>query len=629
MVEIKTNDGVVLELASGTKMGLQFDSPFFTDVLGNAEYSLPIKLAGTGNNKIALDFFDRIKSSNRAVSLPNITLKDNGAKVAQDLALYIDSVTANANNGNCIFEGQLIGAKDAFLVWANSDTNGSTKKLADVELMKQLITLPTTLGGVYGNMVVAQWATDVTLNPSITPYVCFPCYYVPNWGGDGKIDALNRAIDFGINNTINCWDIANNGMVANGVLGSTGNFTVNDIVPMFKTYWVIEQIMTDAGYSIDYAPIFSDADFLKHYVFNTVSIVAFGDGYFDAGAFFVAASNHMPDILVTDWLTDIGILFGLKFIFKPNNKVDIIRFNDLMANNDYEDWTSKADANYIKTGVGADITGVELNYGGQDSENILSNAIQSLQIIQTAIDTGAYTVSNTVAGIGTRTAGDVILVKSNNCWYQSQSDGSNFFLGENLFRKKILDGKKVFSSNTISHNSTTNIPQSSTVWQLQTDASRSNISIIVRAYTITYPIPIPGTLYISYYKGANKQPFVSAIGIYHGLQNTLSGGNAIPFGSSNNYAPDSATKLSAWNLGWVGDEGLYETFWKQWVSLIAKMITVQFPMYLDANDLATLDYSKKKRINGVNYYLKSLKVEFPLDSGKQTGEFVLAEGIDL
>jgi hypothetical protein len=624
MVEIKTNDGVVLELAAGSKMGLQYNSPFFTDVLGNAEYSLPIKLVGSGNNKIAMDFFDRIKSSNRAVSFGNITLKDNGTKVAQDLSLYVDSVQGNLNNGNCTFEGQLIGAKDAFLVWLGSDVDGNTnKKLADVATLKQMMARPSSAPIQFSSpMSVALWATDVVLNPSGTPHICFPSYYVPNWTTDDYSTPLGLTLHFGFNGMINAWDDSNNTMRSDTLSGST--LTINDIVPMFKTYWVIEQIMADAGYAIDYAPIFSDADFLKHYVFNTVSVIPYGNGILEFGGFYISPANHLPDMLVEDWLNDMGLLFGMKFIFKNDMKVDIVRFNDLLATTDYDDWTNKADANFLKKGVGADLVGIELNYGNQSSENLLGDVLKNLDSVLSLIDAGTYITVANKAALGTYTSGTLILVKSENYWYQTQSDLTNLFLGDNLQRLKILNAKTVYSSSTITHNTVTNNLASPPVRQLESDVARGFINVFVKGYSLG-----GGTLYVSYYLGSNPQPFVSAIGIYHGLQNTLTGSNAITLGSSNNYAPDSTTKLSAWHLGWLGEEGLYETFWKAWASFIVKMVTVQFPMYLDANDLANLDYSKKIRINGVNYFLKSLKVEFPFESGKQTGEFVLAEGIDL
>jgi hypothetical protein len=631
MVEIKTNDGVVLELASGTKMGLQFDSPFFTDVLGNAEYSLPIKLAGTGNNKIALDFFDRIKSSNRAVSLPNITLKDNGAKVAQDLALYIDSVSGNFNNGNCTFEGQLIGAKDAFLQYLSSNAdNNTSKKLRDVALLKTPITKPFLnfeAGCANPNdmdSLVSYWATDIVLNPSLAPHICFPAYYAPNWYLDTTNNIPGSPMsNFTKNGMINGWDTTYNRMFYVPYDSTTAQYNLNPIVPMFKVYWVIQQIMADAGYRIGNAPILSNTDFQKIYVFNTVNENQF-NGPHDQ-QFRVVPANHMPDILINDWLNDMAVLHGFKFYFKPDNTVDILNYNDLLSNTTYDEWTKKADANYVKTGIGADLVGIELNYGNQSSENPLSDELKNLDAILALIDAGAYIAIANVAALSTYSTGTLIYVKSINGWYQAQADGTNLFLSDNLQRLKILSGKTVYSSSTIVQNMITN----ATWKQLQTDASTSQVTI--QNTLVHTGVFYPSGLEVSVdtITNVNLQPFVSAVGIYHGLQNTLGGSNAQPYGSHSNYAPDSTTKLSAWHLGWLGDEGLYNTFWKAWASFIVKIITVKIPMYLTANDLANLDYSKKKRINGVNYFLKSLKVEFPLESGKQTGEFVLAEGIDL
>ncbi len=630
MIEVKTKEGQILELEAGAKLALQYVSPFFTDSLGNAEYSLPIKLVGSGKNKIALDFFDRIKSSNRSVSFNGVTVKDDGMKIAQDLNLYIDSVVGNLNSGNATFEGQLIGAKDVFLRWLGSDENGgATKKLSDVGLLQQMIARPSVSAASFASPnAVSRWATDVVLNPSTTPHICFPSYHVPNWNTYGEFAAtpsLNMHLT--LNGVINAWDNANNRMHSEILSGT--DLYINEVVPMFKVYWVIEQILADAGYTIGNAPILNDADFKKIYVFNNVSITPFDttNGNYEYDGFFVAPSNHMPDKLVSDWLNEISIIFGLKFYFKPDNSVDIFQYNELLNISDNDDWTNKVDANFMKTGTGADLIGLTLGYGGYDSENLLGDALKKVESIYTAIDNGTYTIVANKAALGSYSAGTVIFVKSENTFYQSQPDSSNQLIGDNLQRIKVLDGKKSILSNTITHNNIINPNYGVTAWQPVSDCSMSRIKVKVISYTITVPVPVPGTFYRSYYQGVAIQPFVSAIGIYHGFQTVMAG--TFPFGSSNNYAPDSTTQLNAWHLGWVGSEGLYETFWKKWAEFLVKMITVKFPMYLNANDLATLDYSKKKRINGVNYYLKSLKVEFPLSGGKQEGEFVLAEGIDL
>ncbi|PRY47117.1 hypothetical protein CLV58_101183 [Spirosoma oryzae] len=86
-------------------------------------------------------------------------------------------------------------------------------------------------------------------------------------------------------------------------------------------------------------------------------------------------------------------------------------------------------------------------------------------------------------------------------------------------------------------------------------------------------------------------------------------------GDANNDAPTASSTLGALSLYWTGDKGLARTFWTKNEELRSRWFYLARNMTLNEFDLASLDFSQKVHINGVNYLplkvIASLPVRAP------------------
>lgn len=63
-----------------------------------------------------------------------------------------------------------------------------------------------------------------------------------------------------------------------------------------------------------------------------------------------------------------------------------------------------------------------------------------------------------------------------------------------------------------------------------------------------------------------------------------------------------------YSLSWHGEKGMYEKWWKSWARFEQRTFPVKFKVSFGIAELLNLDWSKKYRIDRVNYLLKSVRV---------------------
>ncbi|MCH2046330.1 MAG: hypothetical protein MK212_19605, partial [Saprospiraceae bacterium] len=108
---------------------------------------------------------------------------------------------------------------------------------------------------------------------------------------------------------------------------------------------------------------------------------------------------------------------------------------------------------------------------------------------------------------------------------------------------------------------------------------------------------------------------------YRGIQ-TLSSINAdnpdsidYPLASPLNY-DYFGNRIGNYSLIWTGQDGIFNTWWKDWHEAIQRMRGVSYSTRLKAVDIANLDLSKKKRIDKYLYFIKRIRLTITINEIK-------------
>jgi hypothetical protein len=81
-----------------------------------------------------------------------------------------------------------------------------------------------------------------------------------------------------------------------------------------------------------------------------------------------------------------------------------------------------------------------------------------------------------------------------------------------------------------------------------------------------------------------------------------------PLGTSHNYDLDG-NKIGNYSLAWLAEDGLLNTFWKDWLDYLRSSSPVKMKFSLSAEDILNLDILKKIKIDNTVYFIDEIEFE--------------------
>jgi|GEM_PF-4863673 len=93
---------------------------------------------------------------------------------------------------------------------------------------------------------------------------------------------------------------------------------------------------------------------------------------------------------------------------------------------------------------------------------------------------------------------------------------------------------------------------------------------------------------------------------WHGLVND---GSGKPYPKASN-----TTANGKYSLQWGGENGLYNTWWKDWLAFIRRSRRIEIPITLYPEDLSSLNLKRKVHIRGNDYLIEKVEISVPLRS---------------
>jgi hypothetical protein len=299
---IKLN-GTFLDIKPGTATEINRKSPFFaiSDYSGEVT-TVPIVFPYTPNNALAMGLPYQYFTKRKKTKFDVEHYSDN--EYRGRASLIIETGLLNLNN---IEETEING----YLVYGLShffqDLKG--KKLEDLKLGGKRTFTYTTNNPDDGSDGYWQHFHDTWTDPDI-PYVFYPIRNEEYYGETGNVDWIN---------------------VLNNEAKLRFDFDF-PIVPMIKLKYLLEQIMNENGYQVDFTGL-ADADWEKLTLVNltklewvTVGPVAGPSGNVTynrgpAASVTIDLKKHVPqDKMITDFILQLFKRFGWAPLFDPLRK---------------------------------------------------------------------------------------------------------------------------------------------------------------------------------------------------------------------------------------------------------------------------------------------------------------------
>ena len=396
---------------------------------------------------------------------------------------------------------------------------------------------------------------------------------------------------------INNWDNSSYKGIDSGALIST-------FIPCLKVKYILTHLLSESELTLD--GIFNVGDHATELsnliLFNTVAHDIVDTDPPSYGPDIINLSKHVPEIKASIFINNICMLFcASPFLDLKNNKLHIKANKDLL-NQAATDWTNKTLRYYSilrRLDIPDGFEYLELSAKATEAWNKLPDAVDFKTVA---------TVSHLETNIlKFDTEKDYNYVTSQNTYYKKQKNATETAIEWVPFHQ-ILDPYNENAENPLLLN----------IGTLQMNPRDTNET------TTWFNSPL-------WFESIKHPKFTGSklnklcLLFSRGLQSPLSGNDRPLF--SNNVFDDSDTQISGANLSllWNGTNGLYETWWKDWLSKIESSKPVEFSLLLNATDLEQLDLSNKYRIGQHDHFIKKLQITITANEIKP----VIAEMIAL
>lgn len=395
-------------------------------------------------------------------------------------------------------------------------------------------------------------------------------------------NALGNGWEFGSNDGTNLYP------------SGTAGYENHRTVPFFNLVYVIKKAFSEFGFQAE-GNFFNLPDIDKVFLFNNCAIEKYDPLFPTETNNQIIPANHVPDMLIYEFLAALQNFYNFKLIFLPGNKVSI-NLKDMAADlTQYKNFTPFAVAQYTsaernpmhKDGftMKFDVDAAEFAWSDQVKDPKDFNVIATVQL---------YT---DIAGLTfTFTLDDshYIFVELENYYYNYSTQRTEWVpFSENLFEYREGIGDKVFS-----------VPVTPLLEHYQVQPISGTVKsnkVMTRQY---------GSYVNSQYQLVRK-PF--GLRLFYGHEETTASYLSRPRSFSHNYNADG-TKLAAMSLSWRHKDGLFNLRWKQWINMLKASWDIPTKLNLNQHQLSTIRETDILQIDNNNFLIKKLEYELPVES---------------
>jgi len=624
------------DLKSGTKISVDKTNPFLSD---KGSLSLPLELAPTDKNFELLDFPYRLDRKNKMQTKRSIIID---AGIFQTKAtMVITNVTRKTIIVTCLFEESVF-----------------------YNLMKDI-----KLETVFENIVRDDFSNLSTLELRIAAWVdhcekvmigqvsdvfhVFPVCYEINGNGydnnsmNGILNMINQSHTAVYDSKKYCKLAANYARIFS-IDGANINIPVGyEVSPFLKMSYVLSQIFSNYGYTLNEDYLTKYPDLQKEVVLNnTIDSLMLGN---------LQYKQLVPSCTINEYLDSIRYKYGCEFFPSENNKmVSIVFWNDLLESVDSNYSNQKSDdveityENFKKIKLICDISNKPkelFNTSGSDevSAPIVFESLQQMIIhfvdkryLNYAFITennydiykwnvefiknfeSLSRVQDECEQNNEEYLGSICFVQSELKWYYRydphvQPGYAYILIDENVYN--FFDEKT--DSEDYREIKSTHVAVPMAYINLHT--TFDSLSLISNYTNLLLPY-INGSRKLNTYTIINGSVQSSTdneckiMSCFHvGTAKTLQGPfydtYTISYGSTYRY-DDLGDPWGLINMSYGGENGLYETFWKKFDSILRNSFQpIKIPLNLTSSQIFNLAMQKQIYFENQNIIPESLKYE--------------------
>lgn len=316
-----------LDLDPGSTLDMESDADIFDEDLSTGEFSLPIDIPWTEHNRRLTGFAERFQ--NRSVTQSPVTLSLSKGKGDFKAVVY---------------DSGFPELPSARLTIIGKDGNFSYNK-------GKFSATITGTKGLFGSQVKNKYLTDLQLGGKITfetdsrtfaeglmkgafpqyDYITFVPVAIENFFDtsrpdyDGEFLAKNC-----VNNVVlsgsgpDGWTFGRPTAEDPTVAAAAGTAEYADYrtIPFIKTKYVLRKIFEEFGYKVS-GEILDSPDYDNLTTYNNYAIENYAPSHFDFNRS-IYPGNHVPDILIIDYLKGLLPFFNIYPVFTGDNEVQLI-----------------------------------------------------------------------------------------------------------------------------------------------------------------------------------------------------------------------------------------------------------------------------------------------------------------
>lgn len=599
-------------------LNMEYNNPLFDRDNLRAFGSTPFTKQADEELLQALGNPHLLQNKKREIEINDVDLYSDGQRIFKGVLYLTDTIT-KLNTGGAKIQAVIGDGKN------NLSSKWEGKTLKDLELCGPIVIENTdetydpefvTDPGTIINSPTTDWAEDVVNNGH--PYFCFPT--VRNVGM-----TYGSAIT---PNLINPW-VSGVGMLRMDAtkcnaakvefmgIANTAPYVLNTIAPMFYYRKVLEHCFSEFGFTLKGAFLDQIDDVIllnthcivkpRFILYDTVNelfepITLFKR--YDEMTTTITPANHMPELAIKDFVQDFLISFNCGLNIR-GNEVHIIQYTGKSSNTDLlpiahpEPITDYKDPQNLN--LRYEFDSVE-NHPNYDTLRDFKKELTSVPEYPT------HTISATDGN------GTLVNIQTLNKLAK--------VMDEATAPNEVCDNLVPYSTGEGTDNVALVFPASMTKLNYTLSPASGN-----EAYLPTLQRPanceteqwivytgVSGSIYelsnITLFFGLVEIETCATKAFYHGLRNTFSA-YEYPYASNHNYAPDSTTKLRDWHLGWLGDEGLFETFWAPSRQVFDAKMGLRWIMHPKLQDILNWNWEGDILVRGVHYYTKAIRFTLP------------------
>ena len=580
-----------LQLKPESRLRIQNLFPAFDDKLESGIFSFPIDVPWTDSNRQWLGFIENLNGHN--ANIPEYWRCDivsNGITFMYDAKLTMLSHAGGFTTARGDYKFTVSGIKGLF----GNLIKG--KKLRDLNLEGKV---------TWDNALDSRAFAFNVMNsqdPANFAKFKFAAVVIENFIDTSRADFNTEFLpDNIVNNTVidasfpDGWTFGRlkpgflNAVLATGEPGYADYRTV----PFMNFFWVLRQLCFEFGFLAE-GSFFNYPDFDKIHIYNTVAIDKYNAPFTDDVNRELTPANHLPDMLISDFLVAIQNSFNLKVDFLENKRIMFSIKTELLTSSRRKNYTEKCYINYDDaTRHEAYNGGVKLEWQWDSGDSFSSDKVKELEKLNIVAEVSVYTEIAMLLFTIPIDDSTYVYVKCENYLYNYDTTNNKWWPAiEYHDYYKSGKGEVVFS------------PQASPMCHYY------NFDVFGNINRTNMVAAAQRGNYINDFGVKVENPF----GLRFFYIDQIDSGTfvGLPISFCHNYDTNNI-KLVDTSLSWLAEDGLYNKLWKPWLDMLINSWIIRARFLFDIVDAHELKTDVDIVINNGNQYLiKQITHDLPI-----------------